>query len=72
MDLCLELIVIKNLKILELGCNVGINLEILKKMGFNNLYGLEINNKAIEIARVIDKMPIRQQEIARKKQEKRD
>ena len=25
-----------------------------------------------EIARVIDKMPIRQQEIARKKQEKRD
>ena len=42
----------KNLKILELGCNIGINLEILKKLGFKNLYGLEINEKAIEIAKI--------------------
>jgi SAM-dependent methyltransferase len=42
----------KNLKILELGCNIGINLEILKKLGFQNLYGLEINEKAIEIAKI--------------------
>lgn len=41
----------KDLKILELGCNIGINLEILKKIGFKNLYGLEINKKAIEIAK---------------------
>ena len=38
-------------KILELGCNVGLNLEILQKMGFSNLYGLELNKKALEIAR---------------------
>jgi len=38
-------------KILELGCNVGLNLEILQKMGFGNLYGLELNKKALKIAR---------------------
>lgn len=38
-------------KILELGCNIGLNLSILQKMGFSNLYGLEINKKAFEIAR---------------------
>lgn len=34
-----------------MGCNIGVNLGILKEMGFSNLYGLEINKKAIEIAR---------------------
>jgi pseudaminic acid biosynthesis-associated methylase len=38
-------------KILELGCNVGINFEILKKMGFSNLTGVEINTEAISIAK---------------------
>jgi len=37
-------------KILELGCNIGLNLSILQKMGFFNLHGLEINKKAFEIA----------------------
>ena len=38
-------------RILELGCNIGVNLGILKKMGFCDLHGLEINKKAVEIAR---------------------
>lgn len=38
-------------RILELGCNIGVNLEILKKMGFSDLHGLEINKKGVEIAR---------------------
>jgi pseudaminic acid biosynthesis-associated methylase len=37
--------------ILELGCNIGLKLSILKKMGFKNLFGLEINKKAYEIAK---------------------
>ena len=38
-------------KILELGCNVGLNLGILGNMGFNNLTGLEINSETIKLAK---------------------
>jgi len=38
-------------KILELGCNIGLNLSTLRKMGFSNLHGLELNKKAVEIAK---------------------
>ena len=38
-------------KILELGCNVGIKLSILKKIGFTNLHGVEINKKAFQMAK---------------------
>ncbi|MEO9276697.1 MAG: pseudaminic acid biosynthesis-associated methylase [Nitrososphaera sp.] len=41
----------KKSSILELGCNVGLNLSALHKMGFSNLHGVEINKKAIEIAK---------------------
>jgi len=41
----------KNMPILEVGCNRGIQLNILEKMGFNNLWGIEINKKALQIAR---------------------
>jgi pseudaminic acid biosynthesis-associated methylase len=41
----------KNSKILEVGCNRGIQMEILKKMGFSNLTGIEINKNAIGLAR---------------------
>jgi pseudaminic acid biosynthesis-associated methylase len=40
-----------DLSILEVGCNVGLNLSILKKLGFHNLNGVEINEKAIQIAK---------------------
>lgn len=41
----------KGSRILELGCNVGLNLGMLQKLGFTNLYGVELNKKALEIAK---------------------
>ena len=41
----------REFNILEVGCNVGLNLSILENMGFQNIFGLEINEKAIEIAK---------------------
>jgi len=38
-------------KILEIGCNRGLKLSILKNIGFKNLYGLELYKKAYKIAK---------------------
>lgn len=38
-------------RILEVGTNSGNQLALLQKMGFNNLYGIEVNDYAIELAR---------------------
>jgi pseudaminic acid biosynthesis-associated methylase len=45
----------KNLSILEVGCNCGINLSILKDLGFTNLSGIDVNLTALKDARC--KMP---------------
>jgi len=41
----------KDLKVLEFGCNIGNQLLCLQKMGFKNLYGIDINEYAIEKAK---------------------
>lgn len=41
----------KNLKILEVGCNIGENLNLLKKKGFYNLTGIDISEYALKKAR---------------------
>ena len=41
--------------ILEVGGNTGIQLLILNKMGYKNLYGIEINEYAIDITKEITK-----------------
>ncbi len=41
----------RNLRILEVGSNIGNQLLLLKKMGFKNLYGIEINSYAIEFSK---------------------
>lgn len=41
----------RNIKILEVGSNVGNQLLLLQKMGFKNLYGIEINNYAVELSK---------------------
>lgn len=41
----------KNAKILEVGCNVGNQLRLLKSMGYNNLYGIELQDYAVEKAK---------------------
>jgi len=38
-------------KILEVGSNVGNQLLILRKMGFSNLFGIDINQSALELAK---------------------
>ena len=45
----------RSMKILEVGSNVGIQLVFLKRMGFKNLYGIEINREAIEFSKSITK-----------------
>ena len=39
----------KNQKILEIGCNVGRNLNYLFHSGFKNLEGIEISEKAVQL-----------------------
>lgn len=41
----------KNFKFLEIGCNVGMQLKIINKSGFKNLYGIDIQQRAINEAR---------------------
>ncbi len=41
----------REIKILEVGCNTGMQLRGLQKMGFKNLYGIEIQKYAVEQAK---------------------
>lgn len=41
----------KNARILEVGSNVGNILLSLQKLGYKNLYGIELNPKIVELAR---------------------
>ena len=38
-------------RILEVGCNVGNQLNLLKKMGYLDLWGIELQDYAVEVAR---------------------
>lgn len=49
----------RDIKILEVGTNIGLQLHMLSQMGFKNLYGIEINSYAIEIShRINNGLPI--------------
>lgn len=41
----------KDALILEVGCNRGNQLQVLEQQGFTNLWGIDINKKALRIAR---------------------
>ncbi|MCK5451179.1 MAG: methyltransferase domain-containing protein [Candidatus Omnitrophica bacterium] len=41
----------KEIKILEVGSNVGNQLLMLQRMGFKNLYGIEINQQAVDMSK---------------------
>ena len=41
----------RNIKILEVGSNIGNQLLLLQKMGFKKLYGIEINDYAVEFSK---------------------
>lgn len=40
----------RSIKILEVGANIGLQLEFLKKMGFRNLNGIELQEYAVQAA----------------------
>ncbi len=40
----------KDIRILEVGCNVGNQLNYLQSMGFNNLFGIDIQEYAVQVA----------------------
>jgi pseudaminic acid biosynthesis-associated methylase len=42
----------RDARILEVGCNAGTQLLLLQQMGFTNLYGIEIQDYALEKAKV--------------------
>jgi len=46
---------LENKKILEVGCNVGNQLRMLQKMGFNYLYGVELQPYAVQRAKDLTK-----------------
>ncbi|MCW3083818.1 MAG: hypothetical protein JWP12_1184 [Bacteroidetes bacterium] len=41
----------KDIKILEVGCNIGMQLSGLQRMGFENIYGIELQQYAVEEAK---------------------
>lgn len=41
----------RNTRILEVGCNTGMQLEGLQRMGFTNLFGIELQQYAVEKAK---------------------
>ena len=43
----------KDAKILEVGCNIGMQLRGYQRMGFTNLYGVELQHYAVEKAKQI-------------------
>lgn len=42
----------RNIRILEVGCNIGTQLVCLQKMGFINLYGIELQSYAVELSKI--------------------
>ncbi|MDZ4713436.1 MAG: methyltransferase domain-containing protein [bacterium] len=41
----------RDMKILEVGCNIGVQLVNLQEMGFKNLWGIELQQHAVELAK---------------------
>lgn len=41
----------RSMRILEVGCNVGSQLQALQSMGFEQLYGVELQQYAVELAK---------------------
>src|SRR2546427_11403693 len=41
----------RDVRILEVGCNIGNQLLLLQELGFSDLHGLEIQDYAVELAR---------------------
>ncbi|HZQ68421.1 MAG TPA: pseudaminic acid biosynthesis-associated methylase [Terriglobales bacterium] len=38
-------------RILEVGCNIGNQLRLLQRLGYQNLYGIDVQERALEVAK---------------------
>lgn len=45
----------REIRVLEVGCGIGIQLSFLQKMGFKHLVGLDVSSTAIEQAKILTK-----------------
>lgn len=45
----------RDIRILEVGSNVGTQLQMLQDMGFKNLYGVELQSYAVELSKKLTK-----------------
>lgn len=45
----------RDIRILEVGCNIGMQLQVLQQAGFNNLYGVELQPYAVEKAKQLSR-----------------
>jgi len=45
----------RDIKILEVGCNIGMQLKGFQRMGFQNLYGIELQQYAVEKSKFVTK-----------------
>lgn len=45
----------RDIKILEVGCNIGLQLRQLQLLGFHNLYGIDIQERSVEKAKLLSK-----------------
>src|SRR6186713_2429201 len=43
----------KDARILEVGCNIGMQLRAFQRMGFTELYGIELQQYAVEKAKQV-------------------
>jgi len=41
----------RNIRVLEVGCNIGNQLLTLQGMGFNSLYGIDVQHEAVELSK---------------------
>lgn len=42
----------RSIRILEVGCNIGLQLKYLQKIGFKSLYGIELQSHVVELAKL--------------------
>ena len=40
----------RDARILEVGCNAGVQLEVLSELGFSDLYGVDVQRNALQVA----------------------
>ena len=54
-EISLKNLSLKNKKILKIGCNLGNQLRLLQRMGYKNLYGIELQPYVVQRSKDLTK-----------------